>query len=600
MLHNILRKLAAISMVAVVTAMSVTGVSADITDDNKNIIDATVPASLSIYKYDLVAAQTAGVDVSQFAADGEKDTDVETALDAYALKGVQFTYYKVGSINTSTDAGTLKLLYDLPADLETILGLSDASHRYTSDQINTALSNALVNNTSTKNKLEDYINGKDDAVNMALTDGDGYTSSTDMAQGLYLVVETEVPEETHTTTDPFFVSLPMTDATGDYWNYDVVVYPKNQTGNPTIDKLVSENGTYADIATASEGDVLDYRIVSKLPAITSEASYLTKYTFADTISSGIVYNKDTSIAFYESLDDAKNGTGTASATWESGSGNFAVSYGTDTMTVSMTTDGLGVINPGMAGKYMVVAYTATVQSADSVVLGDDGNPNTVTLTYSRTNTAEENTIKDKANVYTYGINLTKTFSDAEADASKCADVQFVLKNSTDDYYVTASGEKGVYYVTDATQEKEEANATVFFPADDGTLQINGLEADTYILKEIHTADGYSLLKQPMTVVFTATVDTILPSVATVTGIQNDNADITETHVSDAKATVDAEDTEMSADGSSANARVDMDVVNTKSFTLPRTGGLGSILFTLAGAGAVIVGVAVITKGKKEE
>ena len=77
---------------------------------------------------------------------------------------------------------------------------------------------------------------------MTETDAAGHTSASDMEQGLYLVVETRVPENVTSTCNPFFVSLPMTTVDGTGWNYDVTVYPKNQTGNPTLDKTVREIG----------------------------------------------------------------------------------------------------------------------------------------------------------------------------------------------------------------------------------------------------------------------------------------------------------------------------------------------------------------------
>ena len=60
-------------------------------------------------------------------------------------------------------------------------------------------------------------------------------------KGLYLAVETRVPENVTSTCNPFFVSLPMTTIDGKDWNYDVTVYPKNQTGSPDLEKTVRED-----------------------------------------------------------------------------------------------------------------------------------------------------------------------------------------------------------------------------------------------------------------------------------------------------------------------------------------------------------------------
>jgi LPXTG-motif cell wall-anchored protein len=562
-----------------------------------DVINQSATCSLTIHKYDTTAAKAAGVDVTKFTADGEQDADAESALSKYALKGVEFTYLKVGSINTDTNAGALKLLYDIPESLETKLGLSGgAGRKYTSDQLNSALETLLSNNTTGKNTLEDYVT-QNGGVTMSDTNESGVTSVSSLAAGLYLVVETKVPEEVHTTTNPFFVSLPMTDATGDYWNYDVVVYPKNQTENPTIDKLVSENGKdFTDVVTASEGDTLDYKIIAKIPEITSKSTYLNKFTFKDTLDQGIKYKKDVAISFYDSLDNAKSAS-SAKDTWAHGSSNFKEEYDdtANTMTISMTDSGLAAINPGKQGLYMVISYKAVVQSANTAVLGDSGNANTVKLTYGRTNTSYENTISDKTLVYTYGINLTKTFADSAGDATA---VQFVLYNSTDKYYMTATGSDGTYYITDGTHGAAEANGTKFSPNADGKLVINGLEADTYTLREIKTDAGYSLLKEDITIAITSSKDKITPSVATVTGITNNNADIIVTNVNKASAKVDGNATNMSVDGSSTNGRVDMSVVNTQTFVLPQTGGVGTIVFTMIGACVVILGIFVITrKGK---
>ena len=129
---------------------------------------------------------------------------------------------------------------------------------FTSDMLNNKLFAALAANATTvKNALEAAV--KNGGVAMTETDATGHTSADQLEQGLYLIVETRVPENVTSTCNPFFVSLPMTTIDGAAWSYDVTVYPKNQTGNPTLEKTVRENknstsknaGSLTDIQTPS-------------------------------------------------------------------------------------------------------------------------------------------------------------------------------------------------------------------------------------------------------------------------------------------------------------------------------------------------------------
>ena len=68
-----------------------------------------------------------------------------------------------------------------------------------------------------------------------------------VTQGLYYVSETNAPANVTGKTDDFLVSLPMTNAEGDDWIYDVHVFPKNKTtyGGVTLVKK-GKVGTNSD------------------------------------------------------------------------------------------------------------------------------------------------------------------------------------------------------------------------------------------------------------------------------------------------------------------------------------------------------------------
>lgn len=594
---------------------------------NNDIINPDKTGSITVHKYDITAAEEAGAyTMGTVAATGEADADLEETLNDFAIQGVVFSYLKVGDVMTYTDGDEVRLVYAVPADLADILGISasdadmgdevaeDTLYLF-SDTINDALANILsAGNTAAKNALEAYA-AENNAIAMDETNASGVATARDLDLGLYLIVETSVPEDVTCTTDPFFAQLPFTDVDGEEWLYDLSVYPKNQTGNPTIDKIVKSDETdaeYGDIATASVGDTLNYQLAIKMPTITSDATKLTQFDISDTISAGLAYNSDARVAVYSTEEAAKSGNAdSADAIFGEGDVPAAtISYADGTLSVGFEGDALAYLNT-LSDKYITVLYTCDV--TDDAILGDEGNDNDVALTWTRTNEAYGNTIEDKALVYTYGINLTKTFSDNNGDFSK---VGFVVENTTDGYYLTAvQGETdGEYYVTGKAESIDDA--TTFTPDSNGNLQIIGLEADDYTMVETTTDTGYSLLKDPISISITGTDRTIVPSKAgvlhaqqdddgTVTGWTIENEDIVIGDLTEASATVDGNNatmTEFSNDDmvTSGNAFVELSVINSKGFKLPQTGGTGIYAITIIGVAAVAIGGYAYAKSKKNQ
>ena len=609
--------------VFVVAICSVILLKQEVFAASEDIIDMTQKGSLTVYKYDLTAAEEDGIDTSEekFANNGKEDEKAKEEFKNYVISGVEFTYLHLGNIHTEHKQNEIQILYDIPEKLEKILGMDNkrGNHQYTSTELNYSLKELLAQETEGRNQLEQYVNHADEKKNMPLTDKNGKTSVTELPLGLYLIVETKVPANVHTTVEPFFVSLPMTDHEGEAWFYDVEVYPKNQTNIPDLDKLIKQhddNGKlpYEDIATGSQGDIMDYIFVSHLPKITSEATYLTQYTFTDQMDIGLTYNKDVSLYFYKTEEEARNhDKEKAIQVWEAKEKLFKTEYqgetsGKSKMIITITKEGLEEINTKLSNKWMVIAYSCTINTDDSPVLGDSGNINEVTLEWKRTNMEEIDTLEDRAKVYIFGLNIQKMFSDQKG---KFQDVKFLLQNKTDGYYLKAKGENGVYYITDQEKGTSEKEGTVFNPGEKGNLTINGLEADTYILTEIATANGYSLLKEPMVIDIRSTVDDIIPSRTTLYDIlditNNPNKEVIETPGERASASIDGTNTTMSEFHSetgivSANGRVDIEVINNKTFKLPQTGGYGTWIFTLAGCGAALGGVVLVTRrsNKKDD
>ena len=579
-------------------------------------IDTSKKASLSIYKYDITKASEDGVwDAESYVSTGQHDDAVVDKLSKYAIQGVEFTYLCVADITMNNELvdgqRQVGVLYgfdtsDRSSAVLSAIGLTasdahkseNAINYFTSDALNNKLAAALAANaTNVKNALEAVV--KNGGVAMTETDATGHTSASNMEQGLYLVVETRVPENVTSTCNPFFVSLPMTTIDGSEWLYDLTVYPKNQTGNPTLSKTVREsknstgkhNGSLTDItdgfehtATASVGDVVDYQILSTLPTITSKASSLSEYTYVDTLSKGIRYNKnDVVIEFFK---DA--GCTDKIATWAEDSGKFAVTYddAQNSMTIRMTESGLNEINEsesvyvdsvkrGYSDCTMRITYAATLTS--DAKMGDTDNPNTVTLTWKRTNTTYYDTLNDCCHVYTYGIDVLKQFSDGKGNVQN---VKFNLHNDTDDCYIIADLKNGTYYAKGITSKK--ADATTFIPNSSGRIIVKGLEDDSYSLTETATDKGYVLLKDAVKII--------------IKNAENGQCEKCGAKLLTASATVNGKDVTMS-DG---NAIVPLTVLNNPGFDLPRTGGYGTWMFTIGGVALLGAAAFIVVKSRKHK
>ena len=584
--------------------------------DSAPTIDPGKKASLSIYKYDITTVGNDGAwDAESYVSTGLHDDAVIDKLSKYAIQGVEFTYHRIADITMNNEVvdgqRTVGVLYgfdnsDRSTAVLSAIGLTDAdAHKtengvnyFTSDMLNNKLAAVLTANATTiKNALEAAV--KNGGVAMTETDAAGHTSASGMELGLYLVVETRVPENVTSTCNPFLLSLPMTTIDGAAWNYDVTVYPKNQTGNPNLEKTVREakNSTgkntgsltdttdgYAHTATASVGDTVDYQIVSTLPTITSKASSLSEYTYGDTMSKGIKYNKqDVVIEFFR--DSACTDKIT---TWAEDSGKFAVTYDdtANTMTIRMTDTGLSEINEaatvytdsvkrGYSDCTMRITYAATL-TADAK-MGDTDNPNEVVLTWRRTNNTYFDTLKDCCHVYTYGIDVLKRFSD---NGGNLRNVKFRLHNDTDDVFVIADLKDGVYYAKGFAVKK--ADATTFVPNSGGHIVVKGLEDDAYSLTEIATDKGYVLLKDAVKIVIKTS--------------ENGQCEKCGVKLLTASATVNGKDVTMT-DG---NAIVPLTVVNNPGFDLPKTGGYGTWMFTIGGVALLGAAAFIVIRSRKHK
>ena len=716
---KLISRIGALALAAALACTSLISASA------ASIADATIDtsrtANLTLYKYDFTNAKKDGVwNEGSYVSTGQYDQrvndtlggatrkgDTDTTSDlgngqtsnGYAIKGVEYTYLKVADIIQFTESANdgqtsehVEVLYAIDktkgADMLAALGLEngkdsyanankldDANWYYQSDVLIKALSDSLTANaTTTKNALEAYV-AANGGTKMLETDEDGKTEANDLPLGLYLLVETKVPEMVTGTTDPCFISLPMTSVDGGMtngdtngnittgghdWLYDVTIYPKNTTGIVTLEKTVREakNDTgknnasdvitdgFAHNATASAGDTVEYQIISTLPTITSTATNISDYTFKDVLARGISYNGEVTLEFF------KDAACTQSvAKWTEADNKFTAtkvenSDKSHTMTIAMTDAGLNEINTantaannsngalyaGYSNYTLRIRYNAKLNSDESLVYGDAGNENNVVLTWKRSNDKYFDTLIDDCHIYTYAINVAKTFSDGKAEQTMFDHVLFKAQNKTDGYYVIAAlnETEGIWYVTGHTDK--EAEATALYPVTwntkPGQIILKGVEDDQYIWTELETANGYTLLKNNIDVTIKSVDDANRPcdiySKDTLGVVQNDPrynfpnnedyklANIPQTQLAHnyqtASATVDGNNVTMlddEMDTGSTHAIAPLQVVNTKGFETPMTGENGTWALAIGGVLVFCLGTSafiffLVFKKRKEQ
>lgn len=493
------------------------------------------------------------------------------------LSHVKFAYAEVGERVQINTGDTYEMMYTLKDGVASVLGSPAADHTdkdngvdyYRQETLQTALGKK-------KDDAIKYVKGNKGDTEQETAESTGQVKFENLAlDKLYLFAETDATGAENAQTGdkvnvtrisaPFLVSLPFTGKDGNQL-YDLKVYPKNATGQETIDKKIVEDGKEVTETQANIGDKINYKVTYSVPV--SEYG-LTKLVVTDTMGKGLTFDNIVEIKNGDKVvDNANNQNYEVSAPVVSGKDT--------TITITFTEAYLNLLEKSSTQSF-TITYGATVNN--DAVLGQTGNKNEVYVTYQNKGDTEHNTDHKETKVFTYGIDLLKT---GENNA-KLSNVEFTLTKGTDAVSavpvnvkeVTDSNQK-TFYVTD-----NNANSNTVKTNAEGKVYIRGLEAGTYFLTETKTNAGYVLLKNPVKIVIEQTDST--------TGA--------------ASATVDGKNTTMKEDSlnqGSTTAEVPLTVVNHKGFDLPATGGAGTALFTIAGIVIVAVAAALLFMRKKSQ
>lgn len=351
---------------------------------------------------------------------------------------------------------------------------------------------------------------------------------------------------------------------------------------PDMKKEVKKGDSWAQDAPYGVGDTVPYKITIEVPQNIDKLS-----TFTVT---------DTPTGLKDNVGSIKIKDGTTALT--SGTDYTVAAEGTDGFKIDFILTSNTV--KACAGHTVTITYNAVVK--DTAVVGGNGNSNNAKLTYTNKINSDNtpgtttNTIEDSAVMYSFGIKVKKTTEDgttplqgvvfdlyreAKTGETPIVNAETVKKaglDSTKSWILVKSG-----LTTDASGIIDTSDSN------NATNYTHGLANGDYYLVETKTVKGYNLLTKPVEVklnvtatttwqktnVYDASGNLVKHGTVTSTTFTNANGDATKTELAVAK------------------------VVNRKGFTLPVTGGFGTLLFSGIGVLLVLAGVGVLFSLKKK-
>lgn len=258
----------------------------------------------------------------------------------------------------------------------------------------------------------------------------------------------------------------------DTTNPSVTIKEKN--GVPTAEKGVKEDSTekFGKTNDADIGQTVEFQAT-----ITAQAG-AENYVLHDKMSKGLTFGNVTGVTLNDETVGDKN--------------YIIKTSGLDddcTFEIVFIQDFCDTLK---ANDKIVVSYTATLN--ENAVVGLDGNKNEIVLEYGDKNQSTKTTTSETI-TYTWDLDILKY---ANGDESKVLQgAQFILLNSDKTKVATVVNGKLTGW---ADVPAAGENGSITWPAntvlttnEQGKIEIDGLDADTYYLRETKAPDGYNKL-----------------------------------------------------------------------------------------------------------
>lgn len=457
---------------------------------------------------------------------------------------------------------------------------------------------------------DDYTAVKTDVA----TDTNGKITLDNLAKGRYYLQETGYTDGNDkgyilNTTGKFYFDI---DENGKAVKVDDTIAGKVDDASFTIDSThatltvtnykpdIVKTVTKRDGTTTSHeadygvGDAVPYTLTIKVPEnITSLKTFKVTDT---TVKAQLIQNKDS-----VKISGKNNAGGDVTLAESAYTITVAPDANNSVMTVAFTPSAL----TDVAGGEITIAYTATVQSG--AVVAGNGNVNTAKIVYSRkTNLTEETggkkpyEITDKGVVYTFGLNIHKTAKGGTKDGAGLKDVTFDLYKKVDtetlngnskypfcgQEYAAISGDDAVKLGLTTNSAENWIKVKTLTTGENGYVSAKSLPSGTYKLVETKTVNGYNLLSKPVDAKLNLTYAAGWTTTTTY-----------DTYGNQTKSTITTPT--YKRDGETVTPGEEIEIINRAGFTLPVTGGFGTLLFSGIGVLLVLAGVGVLFSLKKK-